>query len=1076
MTEQCEYFCPDLFNEEFNGNNNDIDLSKDIFLLKSNFGIVFQNLITFLRLISQKNLGMLHLIANYFLKNHLENQKLDDEYMTTHRCVKISQNDIKLFYTDKQRHICICPFLRLYITNFRDNIEFTIENEEFLLSFSHNLLLRTAFCILFFLVYKQVMLNNNDNFIMYRYQFYLDDAIDLIAQKTNLIEEIYDSFYQTLLKYLKSPNKTNENEFGRFNEIINTKLNKLSIRIRTDTKYFSKPNMRILMTDKTLIMKRMIDVICLIHNQNEFKSIVPHPQFQNKGLSRNIIEFELRLLDIVKELTMCIFWEKKEQLKDIFKYLINKILNQEKEGIIQLKEDEFTFHLGLYRCFGIYINSFCFNYSFNNKCTLIESIEYFKKTFFVSKNEIEIFVDLLLKDYFKLFGFIAGSKNNYFNYYDSVSFYSDLYSRIKELYLVDFSLLKYLFVMSEKKIDIISYLKMSNIENVYSSFKKSFNIKIENEIEINENNEVIKNIDIEKQNKDKSINKNEENNNTELPGINNSNNIEIIQLPRNQNQGSNNNQIVGQIIYNPNNDNANNYIKKEEYNCIFQWGLLLEILIYFMKDDSCLFKNLISIYTETNSTKTKRELFNIVRNNKEAMQDLKNILKEKLIHEIIAKGNLIDLQKITFNFDNYLQILFKQNNEFIKTLNELTYNKMNGETKMFYLKDDYLKYFDKNYYFAFQDKSNALRYILEFKKDIIKSYNYYYYNPSELTFGFFEKVYGQILLNKNNLELMIKIVEKLLGKEKITEELDIKSVRNSLLPIILNYLSMFSVINTKIFIEFKIKNEDLINKLYDLFSNSIKDNKNNEIFEKDLEENVIEVINLLNKYKIIYESIERDLSKLNKYDYNIDIIEKLNQKENIKILDSNSKKDENKTKNMKNKYKNLMNKKANIFMKKVKTNEGMLEAMEEQKKNNENLKDLGKEIICFYCRNPIKLDSFKVPYGKIGLLIKDYFYINSIKATIRSEISKYENENICDNNNELYNKIKENLPNDIYNRINSCGHYFHSSCFLEGCSKHNNIGNKENEFTCPLCLKKQNILIPPLNSFREKYNFLNQKI
>jgi len=60
LTEQCEYFCPDLYNEKFKDNNNEKDLSKDIDLLKSNFGIVFQNLITFLRLISQKNLGIFH--------------------------------------------------------------------------------------------------------------------------------------------------------------------------------------------------------------------------------------------------------------------------------------------------------------------------------------------------------------------------------------------------------------------------------------------------------------------------------------------------------------------------------------------------------------------------------------------------------------------------------------------------------------------------------------------------------------------------------------------------------------------------------------------------------------------------------------------------------------------------------------------------------------------------------------------------------------------------------------------------------------------------------------------------------
>ena len=44
---------------------------------------------------------------------------------------------------------------------------------------------------------------------------------------------------------------------------------------------------------------------------------------------------------------MFIDWDKIEKLKEIFKYLINKILNQEKEGIKQLKEDEYSFHLGL---------------------------------------------------------------------------------------------------------------------------------------------------------------------------------------------------------------------------------------------------------------------------------------------------------------------------------------------------------------------------------------------------------------------------------------------------------------------------------------------------------------------------------------------------------------------------------------------------------------------------------------------------------------------------------------------------------------------------------------------------------
>ena len=64
----------------------------------------------------------------------------------------------------------------------------------------------------------------------------------------------------------------------------------------------------------------------------------------------------------------------------------------------------------------------------------------------------------------------------------------------------------------------------------------------------------------------------------------------------------------------------------EESNCIMQWRLLLDMLICLIKDDSCLYWNLIREYIETVSSKTKRDLFNIVKNNNYAMEDLKNIL------------------------------------------------------------------------------------------------------------------------------------------------------------------------------------------------------------------------------------------------------------------------------------------------------------------------------------------------------------------------------------------------------------------------------------------------------------------
>ena len=1079
LTEKCDYFYKDYFEEKYNANDEPLlsNEKEDFLLIRRNFGIVYQNLITFLRLISHKNLGMLHLLANFLLKSHLDNQKLEDEFMTTHRCLKITEKEIKLFYTDKQKHICICPFFRLFLTNYRDGINCEDENKEFLLSFAHNLPLRTSFCVIFFATYRQIILNANEDFIINRNQFFLEDATVFIAKKSNLIEESYDFFYDYLLKYFKSPKIITFS--GSINEgIIMSKLLYPLIFINTDTKYFCKPKMRKLMTEKTSIMKRIIDCVCLIHNQNEFKSIYPHPQFQNKSFSSRLIDFEFRLLGIVEEFTMFIEWEKINYLKDIFKYLINKILNQEKEGIKILQNDEYTYHLGLYRCFEIFMNSFCFNYAFNNKCTLIEAINFFKQTFFESQNEVETLVDIIIKDYFKFFGFIIGGGNNFFNYYESVSNYSRIYFLTKESNLMDFSLLKYLIIMTDKNVDIISFLKISNLEEVYSSFEKAFILK---------NDEKNEKIQIEEDNKEDNKNNNTEsnidnNNSIEPPQIN----LEFFEFLRNQNQRQITPQVLEQLIFN-NRNNRNNDKSRDEYNCIMQWEHLLDLLIVFMKDDSSPYWNLMRIYNDAISSKTEKDLFDVVKNNNFAIQDLKNILKEKLIQEIIAQGNLTNMENISKKIDKHLQKIFEENNEFNKTIDELTYNKMNGEIKMIYLKDAYLKHFDSNYYISKKDKSDAQKYILDFKKDYIKTYNFYYFNPSKLTFEFFENVFEKILLNENNLELMIKIIEKLLDNKKVTEELDIKSVRNSLLPVILNYLTIFSVINTKSFIEFKNKNKNLISQISELLSNSVKNNKNNIILEKELEENVKVVINELNWYQIIDESINSDFSKLNKYDYNCEVLQKLKEKEKkeeknknkINIIPGDMKNiDENKKKgiNMKNKLKNLMKKRADIFMDKVASNKEMIKAINDENKKREKI-NIENEMMCFYCRNPIKLDSFEVPYGKIGLLIEDYFYNNSLKSTIKSELSKLLEKN--KNKDEIYSKIIDNTYNDLFHRIISCSHYVHSSCYKEGCNKkNNNIDDEEREdkFTCPLCLKNQNILIPPLNSFKENNLLLSTEI
>ena len=1034
LTAQCELFCKSKFEEYFSNISEEINNQyiekNEITIIKNNFCIIFQNLINFFRLLSSKNLAMLNILAKYFLKNHLKeyNKEDNEEYKTTHSCIKISENNIEILYNNNNnipmdiekedninkdnnnnninnnKHICECPFLRLLILNWRDAITSkNKDNEEFLLSFPRNLPLKSAFCILFFFDYNQIIINNNSTLLNNKSQFFSEETTVLIAEKTTFIEDSFDIFYNHFLKIMKQFRLKNDNVYHNYIR----ELYYLSIYKDDDIEYFSKPKIRELTGVKISIIKRLIDCICLMHNEFEFKYIFPHPQFQNQGYSEDMLDLELRMLIITQKFNILLKWEKYELIKEIFEYIINKIINQKSEGIKQLKENEFSFHLTLYRCFGLLINYFCFNYAFYNKCSIIESISYFKKNFFKSQNEIKILTDIILNDYFKLFGFIGGTKNGFFNYYDEIELYYAIYLNYKKLLINDFCLIKYLIVINESNFSIISFLQKSNIENIYTLFEKIF-LNIKN----NNNNE----------------------------------NCMIIE---------------------------EDLLNKDNNNIINQWKYLIDLMINFMKDDSSPFCTFINEYENIISSKTKYELFENIRNNENTMKDLENILNEQIIHGIISQGNLIDLEKIKKYINDYLLTLFGEK-KFNEILNELTLNKINKGKKLFYLKDTNLKYLDMNYYSSPKEKSSAQKYILDFKKDIIKPYNNYYYNCSELIFDFFKIVYEKILLNKENFELIILIVEKILNKD--SEGDDMKLIRNNFFPSILNYLSVFGCINTESFIKFKKENKILMNKLNTLLSHCLE---NNKLFDNDLKEFIKDIIKQLKRYEIIDINLNNKKISLNNYDYNAHNIELLNEedsnintiKENTDNININNEK-KIKVNNIKDRLKNLMKKNAKNFMDKASLDEKKLKSINDQSKKVEenNTTNSNEETMCFFCRNNIKLKSFKTPYGKPGLLFKDLFYINSIKSSVRSELYKLNNNIKNDKLNEIINNDNNiNIIGNENKRITSCGHYFHLSCFNDALND-----NKE-YLNCPLCLKKINILIPPLHYFQKNNAFLKSE-
>ena len=1054
LVEKCKYFCTEIFNQVFEYVDDDIsNLHKekmDIVLLKFNFCIVYQNFLNFIRLITENNLGMLYIISNFFLESHLENITIEEDYKTSHRCIKFDIKEIQIFNNEKGSHICHCPFFALFLCNWR-NAKEEAENEKLLLSFTSSFPLKHAFGVIYFAFYKQILQNKNSLIINDRIQFILDYTTAMLAEKTTLIEETYDYFYENFFRIINSTKaKNNSDEF--FSDVLE-ELDTITYLLEKDCELYSMPVTRKLMHNKVSMIKKVIDCLCLIHNEMGFRSIFPHPIFQEKKYSSKLIELELHLLSNIECFNMIIQWDLTEQIKEIFRYLINKIINQEAEGIKQLKTNEYTFHLGLYRCFGLMMNYFCFNYAINNNCSIYESIQIFIKNIFISENEVQIFTNLLINDYFKFFGFISGIKNSYFNYYDSLIYYPIIYLQDQRVLNMDFTLLKYLFIMSNNNINLNSFLKISNIENTYSSFEKIFlldNIMNQNEFKgKKQNNNISSDALLEILNNAYDI---------FPPSIDYGNNLQVISSLHSQFNTIVNPAIIQEYI---NSGNGNNIVHNEEIleSDFIQIEFLLELLLTLIKDDSSPYWCLMRFYRYTSSTKTKSDLFDVLRKNKNSMKDLENILREEIVHEILSNGNLSDLTTLKKNIDDYLIDLFDEK-DFFRILDELTSSKMIGEKKMFYLKDSSFKYLDIYYYYSPVDKSESLKYIFDFKKDKAKTYNTYYFNPSKLTFDFFKIVHEKILLNKNNLKIILKIIEKLFSNELKEEEdeNDINSKINSFCPIILKYLSIFGCINTHSFFKFKVDNEKLIDEICQILSNAISQNKENQFIEKDLEDNINEVINQLNKFKEINIHINNNLSKLNEYDYNIEMNEKLNgvnisNENTIEVNTINNSNDQNKLKNIKEKLKNKINKKIENFINNSKSNEEIInEINKDEEKNSQE-----ENEICFFCRNPIKINSFEEPYGKGGYIINDFFYSNSLNSKIKQEIIELSND-------VKYVSLYENDFNKtLYRKTISCGHYFHYSCF----KKRNNAHKK-----CPLCLKKQNILILSLNNFNDKCSFL----
>jgi hypothetical protein len=409
-----------------------------------------------------------------------------------------------------------------------------------------------------------------------------------------------------------------------------------------DSKYLSKPKVRQLMLSKDCIYKKLIDILCLFHNQLFFKSIVPHPQFQAKKEIIELVDAELFILNIASMTIFYTDWENINKIKDIFNYFVDKIIFLKKNS--KLEKDEYTFHIPLYKFFGVFINNFCINYALNNNANLYKAIEFIKSNLFRSKKEMNQIINIILDEYYKFYGFTLGIRNGFFNYYE-IHNYNFVYFNDMRYLTKDYILLKYLIAMLEEPLNINYIIEKTNVENTYSIFKSIFG-QVPNAQSKNNSNESEQNV---------------------------SGFFGFLRHP---------------IISITNYFSKKNPFKKktdetEENNFTMHWRRILEMIITILKNDSTILIDTLISYGETISLKTKNIFYEKIKKNKYLMQDCRYMLKQSLIHTIIANGNLMDLEQIHKTINKFYLSIF-DDKEISQILDEVTFNKTNSKKKKFF--------------------------------------------------------------------------------------------------------------------------------------------------------------------------------------------------------------------------------------------------------------------------------------------------------------------------------------------------------------------------------------------------------
>ena len=384
-------------------------------------------------------------------------------FKTKHTCLNIEGQKGTMTKASLVEHDCTCPFIR-FILEFWPG-----KKEKLLYRLILNYELKKYIGLYFFLFYNEYFKRCIIDFGDISVQIIFKDVIEIACNIPGLIDTVYDGMVEIIETFVNVDTKksiesssaldialpffTIDKRFGFLKEIINN--------VKCDTIYIIKPVSQPYLSNNTNIIFKLIDMVALLHNINPIKVITPRPETkQEYKFLVDILDIEIWLLDIFSLYVTLFNFDNIDIVKQVFSYFTKAIQNPK----IKLGDDEYTFHITLYRAFSIFLNRYCFheaNKANSNVFKTLKNVDKLMPSFQECSKE-------MIKSIFKVFGFITACGEGFFIYYgESMSKYEYLYYYNRDFIYRDFCLLKYLLALKENAeyLGFKTILKLCQVEN-----------------------------------------------------------------------------------------------------------------------------------------------------------------------------------------------------------------------------------------------------------------------------------------------------------------------------------------------------------------------------------------------------------------------------------------------------------------------------------------------------------------------------------------------------------------------------------------------------------------------------------